>query len=193
MMNNLAPELGRRKRAACGAYRSIEDVVKKTKNTRLRAHLFNTAVSYIWSLYKKAFDDARNELAICNTCSKVFKIPRSRTTSNLLEHVRKKHPEELEKATAKATTKSICDDDSNNNQRTIDGVFARKISPAAKRVIDRKFCQFVATSSLPLLVVTLDSFKELLGSLNKTYLPPTDRTLVKLMTEEVASIDRSNL
>ncbi|EPB67366.1 hypothetical protein ANCCEY_13543 [Ancylostoma ceylanicum] len=29
MMNDLAPELGRRKRAAWGAYKSIEDVVKK--------------------------------------------------------------------------------------------------------------------------------------------------------------------
>ncbi|EPB69114.1 Kunitz/Bovine pancreatic trypsin inhibitor domain protein [Ancylostoma ceylanicum] len=36
MMNDLAPELGRRKRAAWGACKSIEDVVKKTKNTRLR-------------------------------------------------------------------------------------------------------------------------------------------------------------
>ncbi|EYB82217.1 hypothetical protein Y032_0364g3556 [Ancylostoma ceylanicum] len=44
MMNDLAPELGRRKRAAWGAYKSIEDVVKKTKNIRLRAHLFNTTV-----------------------------------------------------------------------------------------------------------------------------------------------------
>ncbi|EYB96027.1 hypothetical protein Y032_0154g2998 [Ancylostoma ceylanicum] len=43
-MNDLAPELGRRKRAAWGAYKSIEDVVKKTNNTRLRAHLFNTTV-----------------------------------------------------------------------------------------------------------------------------------------------------
>ncbi|EYC16950.1 hypothetical protein Y032_0032g2588 [Ancylostoma ceylanicum] len=44
MMNDLAPELGRRKRAAWRAYKSIEDVVKKTKNIRLRAHLFNTTV-----------------------------------------------------------------------------------------------------------------------------------------------------
>ncbi|KAK6764484.1 hypothetical protein RB195_024707 [Necator americanus] len=44
MMNNLTPELGRRRRAAWGAYKSIEDVVKKTKNTRLGAHLFNTNV-----------------------------------------------------------------------------------------------------------------------------------------------------
>ncbi|KAK6763473.1 hypothetical protein RB195_023973 [Necator americanus] len=44
MMNDLAPELGRRRRAVWGAYKSIEDVVKKTRNTRLRAHLLNTTV-----------------------------------------------------------------------------------------------------------------------------------------------------
>ncbi|KAK6761581.1 hypothetical protein RB195_022593 [Necator americanus] len=44
MMNDLTSELGRRRRAARGAYKSIEDVVKKTRNTRLRAHLFNTTV-----------------------------------------------------------------------------------------------------------------------------------------------------
>ncbi|KAK6761571.1 hypothetical protein RB195_022588 [Necator americanus] len=44
MMNDLIPELGRRRRAAWGAYKSIEDVVKKTRNTRLRAYLFNTTV-----------------------------------------------------------------------------------------------------------------------------------------------------
>ncbi|KAK6763683.1 hypothetical protein RB195_024128 [Necator americanus] len=44
MMNDLTPELGKRRRAAWGAYKSIEDVVKKTRNTRLRAHPFNTTV-----------------------------------------------------------------------------------------------------------------------------------------------------
>ncbi|EYC43942.1 hypothetical protein Y032_0476g2139 [Ancylostoma ceylanicum] len=57
MMNDLAPELGRRKRAAWGAYKSIEEVVKKTKNIRLRAHLFNTmilpALTYAWALRKR--------------------------------------------------------------------------------------------------------------------------------------------
>uniref|UniRef100_A0A0K0CXW7 Reverse transcriptase domain-containing protein n=1 Tax=Angiostrongylus cantonensis TaxID=6313 RepID=A0A0K0CXW7_ANGCA len=42
MMNDLAPELSRKKRAASGAFKSIEDVVKRTKNTRLRANLFST-------------------------------------------------------------------------------------------------------------------------------------------------------
>ncbi|EYB97225.1 hypothetical protein Y032_0142g2308 [Ancylostoma ceylanicum] len=56
-MNDLALELGRRKRAAWGAYKS--DVLKKMKNTRLRAH-FKTMVlpaltyaSETWALRKQ--------------------------------------------------------------------------------------------------------------------------------------------
>ncbi|KAE9415988.1 hypothetical protein Angca_008554, partial [Angiostrongylus cantonensis] len=47
-------------RAAWRAFKSIEDVVKRTKNTRLRAHLFDSTVfpaltyaSEIWSLRKQ--------------------------------------------------------------------------------------------------------------------------------------------
>uniref|UniRef100_A0A7I4Z2I0 Reverse transcriptase domain-containing protein n=1 Tax=Haemonchus contortus TaxID=6289 RepID=A0A7I4Z2I0_HAECO len=60
MMNDLAPEMSRRKRAASGAFKNIEGVVKKTKNIRLRAHLFDTAVlpaltyaSETWALRKQ--------------------------------------------------------------------------------------------------------------------------------------------
>ncbi|KAE9420070.1 hypothetical protein Angca_005963, partial [Angiostrongylus cantonensis] len=47
-------------RAAWGAFKSIEDVVKRTKNTRLRAHFFDSTVfpaltyaSETWSLRKQ--------------------------------------------------------------------------------------------------------------------------------------------
>ncbi|KAE9413562.1 hypothetical protein Angca_008621, partial [Angiostrongylus cantonensis] len=47
-------------RAAWGAFKSIEDVVKRTKNTRLRAHLYDSTVlsaltyaSETWSLRKQ--------------------------------------------------------------------------------------------------------------------------------------------
>ncbi|KAK6738007.1 hypothetical protein RB195_020227 [Necator americanus] len=65
MMNDLTPELGRRRRAAWGAYKSIEDVVKKTRNTRLRAHLFNITIlpaliyaSETWA-FRKQEENAR--------------------------------------------------------------------------------------------------------------------------------------
>ncbi|KAE9419748.1 hypothetical protein Angca_004130, partial [Angiostrongylus cantonensis] len=47
-------------RAAWGAFKSIEDIVKRTKNTRLRAHLFDSTVlpaltyaSETWSLLSR--------------------------------------------------------------------------------------------------------------------------------------------
>ncbi|VDO90843.1 unnamed protein product [Heligmosomoides polygyrus] len=39
MANDLAPELSRRKRAAWGAFKSVEEAAKKTKNIRIHAHL----------------------------------------------------------------------------------------------------------------------------------------------------------
>lgn len=42
MINDLASELGRRKPAARVLHKSVEDLMKKTKNTRFRSHLFNT-------------------------------------------------------------------------------------------------------------------------------------------------------
>ena len=44
MMNDLVAELSRRRRVAWRAYKSMEDVVKMTKNMRLRAHLFDSTV-----------------------------------------------------------------------------------------------------------------------------------------------------
>ncbi|KAK6735628.1 hypothetical protein RB195_018690 [Necator americanus] len=56
---DLTFELGRRKRAAWGAFKSIEDVVKRTRNIRLRAHLLNitflpalTYASETWAFRK---------------------------------------------------------------------------------------------------------------------------------------------
>ncbi|KAK6742932.1 hypothetical protein RB195_010292 [Necator americanus] len=40
----MIPELGRRRRMAWGAYKSIEDLVKKNKYILLRAHLLNTTI-----------------------------------------------------------------------------------------------------------------------------------------------------
>ncbi|WKY07725.1 hypothetical protein Q1695_007305 [Nippostrongylus brasiliensis] len=59
MTNDLSSELGRRKGAAWGAYKSVE-VVRRTKNARLRAHLFDSTVlpaltyaSESWTLRKQ--------------------------------------------------------------------------------------------------------------------------------------------
>ncbi|KAK6729314.1 hypothetical protein RB195_006393 [Necator americanus] len=77
MMNDLTPELDRRRRAAWGAYRSIEDVVKKTRNTRLRAHLFNTTVLPALTYASETWAFRKQEENAVNVAS--FKLrPRAR-------------------------------------------------------------------------------------------------------------------
>ena len=44
MRNDLVPELRRRKRATWSAFKSIKEIVKRTKNLWLRAHLFDSTV-----------------------------------------------------------------------------------------------------------------------------------------------------
>ncbi|VDM62240.1 unnamed protein product [Angiostrongylus costaricensis] len=44
VLNDFAPELSRRKRAAWEAFKSVEDLVKRTKNIRLRARFFYSVV-----------------------------------------------------------------------------------------------------------------------------------------------------
>ncbi|KAK6762141.1 hypothetical protein RB195_023017 [Necator americanus] len=60
MMSHVTSELNRRKRAACGACKSIEAVVKNTRNIRLGASPFNTTVfphltyaSEIWAFRRQ--------------------------------------------------------------------------------------------------------------------------------------------
>ncbi|KAK6755779.1 hypothetical protein RB195_014274 [Necator americanus] len=60
MMNDLSSEQGRKRRAVWGAFKSIKDVVKRSNEIQLRAHLFNpivlsalTYASETWSFRKQ--------------------------------------------------------------------------------------------------------------------------------------------
>ncbi|VDO38102.1 unnamed protein product [Haemonchus placei] len=54
MMNGLAAEMSGRRRAMWGAFKNIERVVKKTKNIRFHAHLFDTAALPVLTLRKQS-------------------------------------------------------------------------------------------------------------------------------------------
>ncbi|VDO95005.1 unnamed protein product [Heligmosomoides polygyrus] len=59
MANGLAPELSRRKRTAWGAFESVEEVVKNTKNVRLRDPTVLPALTYAletWAIRKQDED-----------------------------------------------------------------------------------------------------------------------------------------
>ncbi|KAK6764498.1 hypothetical protein RB195_024719 [Necator americanus] len=106
MMNDLTPELGRRRRVAWGAYKSIEDVVKKTRNTRLGAHLFNTTVlpaltyaSETWAFRKQeenaGVPQKRRALSSPGQCGKYARAARARSRPKKLVRHRQQHPVRL--------------------------------------------------------------------------------------------------
>ncbi|VDO81346.1 unnamed protein product [Heligmosomoides polygyrus] len=93
MANDLAPELSRRKRAAGGAFKSVEEAVK---NVRLRAHLFDSSVlpaltysSETWAIRKQdehaisvaqpwnREDDARSDTTPASERTPEFQASRS--------------------------------------------------------------------------------------------------------------------
>ncbi|RCN29468.1 BED zinc finger [Ancylostoma caninum] len=147
-------------------------------------------MSTVWNYYKRMVEAGSNsELAICKFCSRSFNIPKSRTTTNLLEHIRRKHKEEAEESTSTFTGDN---DSTNNNQPKLEEMFKRKMNLAVRKKIDRKVVNFIANASVPLNVVTHPSFKDLLGTLNNSYTVPSRASIERLMREQVQCIDESN-
>ncbi|VDO76596.1 unnamed protein product [Heligmosomoides polygyrus] len=62
MANELAPELSRRKRTAGGAFKRIEEVVKKTKDAQLRA-LFHCSSCPVIRLRPEPYESRMNTLS----------------------------------------------------------------------------------------------------------------------------------
>ena len=82
-------------------------------------------MSSVWSYFSKVIDAGNNnEVAQCKFCSKSLQIPNSETTSNLLEHIRKKHKEEAESFVTQSKDES---GDRANNQPKLDDIFERKM------------------------------------------------------------------
>ncbi|KAL6739193.1 hypothetical protein Aduo_012673 [Ancylostoma duodenale] len=52
-------------------------------------------MSVVWNLYKKMKGEGGEDLAVCKICSKTVKIPRSKTTMNMLSHLRESHKEDM--------------------------------------------------------------------------------------------------
>ncbi|KIH68461.1 BED zinc finger [Ancylostoma duodenale] len=146
-------------------------------------------MSVVWNLYKKMKGEGGEDLAVCKICSKTVKIPRSKTTTNMLSHLRESHEEDMieaEKQTTSREKKAI------ESQTKLDELFKRKMNLSTKRSLDRKVALLIAKASLSLNVVSLDAFKDLLSSLNSAYSPPCRKTILSIMRDQVEELDEVN-
>ncbi|KAL6723596.1 hypothetical protein Aduo_018581 [Ancylostoma duodenale] len=132
-------------------------------------------MSVAWNLYKKMKGEGGEDLAVCKICAKTLKVPRSKTTTNMLSHFRESHKEDMieaEKQTSSREKKVI------ESQTKLNDLFKRKMNLATKRSLDRKVSLLIARDSLSLNVVALDAFKDLLSSLNSAYSPLCRKTIL---------------
>ncbi|RCN38563.1 BED zinc finger [Ancylostoma caninum] len=141
-------------------------------------------MSAVWSVFKKAIEDEGSDVAVCGICSKTYKIPKSRSTTNLLQHIREKHPDELKKepSSRSASQEPV-------TQTTLEETFKRKISSAQKKFLDRKLAELIAIASLPLSFTSLKCLRDFVTALNQSYTLPNVKTILNIMRSEVADID----
>lgn len=127
-------------------------------------------------------------MAVCSICDKSFRVPKSRTTTNLLAHLRMFHKEQLEKTPT--SSKPVLEEPM-DAQPKLDDMFKRKLSAPVKDNIHKKVVHFIASGSLPLSIVSLDSFRDLVQTLNPSYTPPGRKKLLSMMRSEVNDYDDS--
>uniref|UniRef100_A0A8L8KSW3 BED-type domain-containing protein n=1 Tax=Heligmosomoides polygyrus TaxID=6339 RepID=A0A8L8KSW3_HELPZ len=144
-------------------------------------------VAEIEHLSGKFVDDTGSDVAECRICSKIYKIPRCRSTSNLLRHLKENHPEELRNANATRTRR-----EKNNNdpkQATLEETLKRKMTKAQKESLDKKLATAVAHGSLPLSIVASPSFSDFVTALNPSYRTPSTKGLKDVMRAQVQEVD----
>lgn len=142
-------------------------------------------MSAVWSIiFEGSIEDEGNDLAVCSICTKSYKIPKSKSTANLLQHLREKHLDELKKEPGSRSTSQ-----ETTSQTTLEETFKRKISNAEKKALDRKLAHLIAIASLPLSLTSLKCFRAFVSALNPSYTPPNVKTVSNIMRDEVAHID----
>ncbi|VDO84365.1 unnamed protein product [Heligmosomoides polygyrus] len=146
-------------------------------------------MSMVWDMFVKRTDASGGYVGECKWCKRELKIPPSKTTTNLLAHLKNNHAKEVKKWKEEREVKT---ESTSKAQMKIETSFNRVMGPEAKKAINKKLAILLADASLSLRIPGLRSFKNLVQSLNASYVPPTTRTLLKIMKDYVEEIDRHN-
>lgn len=146
-------------------------------------------MSMVWEMFARRGDGSGGYLAECKWCKRELRIPPSKTTTNLLAHLKNNHASEVRRWREEKDVKSGL---SSKAQTKIDASFNRVMGPETRRAINKKLAILLADASLSLRLPRLQCFKNFVQSLNASYIPPTTRTLLKIMKDYVGDIDRQN-
>ncbi|WKX95884.1 hypothetical protein Q1695_012385 [Nippostrongylus brasiliensis] len=147
-------------------------------------------LSMVWDMFVKKVDATGSSVGDCKLCKKLIKIPQSKATTNLLGHLKNNHAGEVKKWEEENKVKGA--QSPSTSQQKIEASFTRIMKPETRRSINKKLAILMADASLSLRIPRLRTFKNFVQSLNGSYVPPTSRTLLKIMDDYVNEIDGHN-
>ncbi|EYB89373.1 hypothetical protein Y032_0232g3023 [Ancylostoma ceylanicum] len=134
-------------------------------------------MSAVWNYFRKTNDEFGNFIGICTLCNRSLKIPKSKTTTNLLAHLRTSHGEELGSFT----------------RRRFEAGNSGTTSPDDPRMtVHRTLARLIIEGALPLETTTLKPFRDFCATVNPSYHPPSLRMLRTILDEEGCRVEMAN-
>ncbi|KAK6750063.1 hypothetical protein RB195_002200 [Necator americanus] len=134
-------------------------------------------MSAVWNYFRKTNDEFGNFIGICTLCNRSLKIPKSKTTTNLLAHLRTSHGEELGSFTRK---------------RFEAGSSGAASADDPRMTVHKTLARLVIEGALPLETSTLKPFRDFCSTLNPSYHPPSLRMLRTILDEEGCRVELTN-
>ncbi|VDM61963.1 unnamed protein product [Angiostrongylus costaricensis] len=137
-------------------------------------------MSAVWNVFQKTTDEYGNVLATCTVCSRSLKVPKSRTTTNLLAHLRNNH----------------CDKRIGSTRRRFDATIPSSSGASGTEShgsrAHRRLTRLVMDGALLLEATSLKSFRDFVNSLNPSYQIPSISTLRNILQEDYSCIETIN-
>ncbi|VDL77773.1 unnamed protein product [Nippostrongylus brasiliensis] len=130
-------------------------------------------MSAVWNVFRKMTDEYGNTVAVCTVCSRSLKVPKSKTTTNLLSHLRNNHCDELTGSLGRR-----CLDVPSSSSRTSAPVDDHR------QATNRRLARLIVDGTLSIEATTSKSFREFISSLNPSYQTPSIRALRNILDEE---------
>ncbi|WKY03567.1 hypothetical protein Q1695_004933 [Nippostrongylus brasiliensis] len=128
-------------------------------------------MSAVWNVFRKMTDEYGNTVAVCTVCSRSLKVPKSKTTTNLLSHLRNNHCDEL--------TGSL-------GRRCLDVPSSSSRTPVDdhRQATNRRLARLIVDGTLSIEATTSKLFREFISSLNPSYQTPSVSALRNILDEE---------
>ncbi|CAJ0602077.1 unnamed protein product [Cylicocyclus nassatus] len=135
-------------------------------------------MSAVWNYFRKTNDGFGNLIGICTLCQRPLKIPKSKTTTNLLGHLRTSHGEELGNITRKRGFEA--------------GNYGNPTFDDPRTAVHRSLARLVVEGAIPIETTALKPFHDFCAAMSPSYRPPPLRILRSLLDEEGCRLEMAN-